>query len=116
MVWQAFLTRTKELEEMFHQSSSSMTRSQRMERIEDLLEQRQALLSKLPQPSTDEEKAIVQEVKKRDLVINQKMEFLLMDLKNQMRNNKKQKSSKQRYINPYQSVSTYDGMYLDHKK
>ncbi|MBN8235330.1 flagellar protein FliT [Halobacillus kuroshimensis] len=115
MVWQTFLTLTKELEEMVHQPSSQ-TRSQRMEHINDLLEKRQKLLSKLPQPSTDEEKAIVQEVKKRDLVINQKMEFLLMDLKNQMRNNKKQKSSKQRYINPYQSVSTYDGMYLDHKK
>ncbi|KHE67542.1 flagellar protein FliT [Halobacillus sp. BBL2006] len=114
--WQEFLTLTKELDEVIHQPVSEKNRANVLDRVDVLLDKRQALMGELTQPTSDQERAVIEEVKKRDLKINQKLEFLFTDLKKDMRNNKKQKSSKQRYTNPYQSVSNYDGMFFDHKK
>ncbi|MBA2175573.1 flagellar protein FliT [Halobacillus locisalis] len=111
--WQQFLTITTKLDEIVH--SPTEKRSHVVEEVERLLEEREAIMYELPQP-TEAEKPLLEEVKKRDLKINQKLEFLFNDLKRDMRNNKKQKASKKQYTNPYQNVSSYDGMFLDSKK
>ncbi|CDQ19216.1 flagellar protein FliT [Halobacillus karajensis] len=113
--WQEFLRITAALDEVVHQPVSDHNRASVIENIDKLLETRANLLPKLKTPSKEEE-TLVKEVKQRDLKINQKLELLFDRLKRDMRNNKKQKSSKQRYVNPYQSVSSYDGIYVDHKK
>ncbi|GEN54424.1 flagellar protein FliT [Halobacillus faecis] len=113
--WADFLSITKELDELVHRPIHEKNRASIVEQVEGLLDQRETMLRDLTQP-VDEEKVMVQEVLQRDLRINQKLEFLFSGLKRDMRNMKKQKSSKQRYINPYQSVSGYDGTYVDHKK
>lgn len=110
--WQQFLTITKELDELVH---SKEKRSDVVSHLERLLDQRETMMRELEQP-TEEEKPLLEEIKKRDLKINQKLEFLFNDLKRDMRNNKKQKASKKQYTNPYQNVSSYDGMFLDSKK
>ncbi|QAS53709.1 flagellar protein FliT [Halobacillus litoralis] len=114
-VWTEFSSITKKLDEVVHQQVTEKNRTALIEEVEVLLDKRASMLENLPEPS-QEEKPLVKEVLQRDLKINQKLEFLFDGLKGDMRNMKKQKSSKQRYINPYQSVSGYDGMYLDHKK
>ncbi|MEC3882769.1 flagellar protein FliT [Halobacillus sp. HZG1] len=113
--WTDFLSITKELDELVHRPIHEKNRAAMVEKVDVLLDKREAMLRDLAQPSP-EEKELVQEVIQRDLKVNQKLEFLFAGLKRDMRNAKKQKSSKQRYVNPYQSVSGYDGMYLDHKK
>ncbi|REJ10188.1 flagellar protein FliT [Halobacillus trueperi] len=114
-VWTEFASITEELDDVVHQPVNEKNRTAFIEEVETLLDKRAAMLEQLSEPS-QEEKPLVKEVQKRDLKINQKLEFLFEGLKRDMRNAKKQKSSKQRYVNPYQSVSGYDGMYLDHKK
>ncbi|MGP4061274.1 flagellar protein FliT [Halobacillus sp. H74] len=114
-VWTEFSSITKKLDEVVHQQVTEKNRTAVIDEVEVLLEKRASMLENLPEPSR-EEKPLVKDVLQRDLKINQKLEFLFDGLKGDMRNMKKQKSSKQRYINPYQSVSGYDGMYLDHKK
>ncbi|WP_079478180.1 flagellar protein FliT [Halobacillus salinus] len=111
--WQQFLHITKELDDLVH--SRTEKRAKIVSKLEHLLNQRQVMMHKLEQPN-EEEKPLLEEVKKRDLKINQKLEFLFHDLKRDMRNNKKQKASKKQYTNPYQNVSSYDGMFLDSKK
>ncbi|MYL70015.1 flagellar protein FliT [Halobacillus litoralis] len=114
-VWTEFASITANLDEVVHQPVHEMNRTAVIEEVETLLNKRGVLLEQLSEPS-QEEKQLVSEVQKRDLKINQQLECLFDGLKRDIRNAKKQKSSKQRYVNPYQSVSGYDGMYLDHKK
>ncbi|WP_281975966.1 flagellar protein FliT [Halobacillus litoralis] len=114
-IWTEFSSITNKLDEVVHQQVTEKNRTAVIDEVEVLLDKRASMLENLPEPS-QEEKPLVKEVLQRDLKINQKLEFLFDGLKDDMRNMKKQKSSKQRYINPYQSVSGYDGMYLDHKK
>ncbi|MGV2621487.1 UNVERIFIED_CONTAM: flagellar protein FliT [Halobacillus marinus] len=114
-VWEQFLTVTKELKHTVEQPVTDQNRAGIIADIQKLLAKRDDLLPHLPQPSQSEQE-LVRAVGNHDLVINQKMEFLFEGLKRDMRNMKKQKKSKQSYTNPYQSISGYDGMYLDHKK
>ncbi|WP_232324889.1 flagellar protein FliT [Halobacillus mangrovi] len=107
---------TTELDKIVHQPISDSNRADLLDRVDVLLDKRQSLMGELTQPSTDEEREMIEKVKRLDVKVNQKLEFLLTDLKRDMRNNKKQKSSNQRYTNPYQNVSSYDGMFFDHKK
>ncbi|WP_406944697.1 flagellar protein FliT [Halobacillus sp. SY10] len=113
--WTDFLSITKELDELVHCPIHEKNRASIVEQVDVLLDKREAMLKDLRKP-THEEKEMVQEAIQRDLKVNQKLEFLFEGLKRDMRNMKKQKASKQRYINPYQSISGYDGTYVDHKK
>ncbi|SFF68087.1 flagellar protein FliT [Halobacillus alkaliphilus] len=115
-VWKQFYDLTQELEEKVHQTVTEKNRGEIVAYVEEILAERSALLHKLPQPESEGERALIADVLQKDIKINQKLEFLFDGLKRDMRNMKKQKSSKQRYANPYQSVSNYDGMYVDHKK
>ncbi|WP_226580589.1 flagellar protein FliT [Halobacillus litoralis] len=114
--WNEFLTVTEELNEVIHQPVTEKNRTDIINRITNLLANREELLEVLPQPEHDEQRAVIQKVKEMDLQINQKLGLIMVDLKKDIRNVKKQPSTKQRYVNPYKSVSTYDGMYVDHKK
>ncbi|MCA1011241.1 flagellar protein FliT [Halobacillus halophilus] len=115
-VWEQFYELTQQLEEKVHQTVTEKNRAEMVAYVEGILAERSALLLKLPQPESEAEREMIAEVLHKDVKINQKLEFLFNGLKRDMRNMKKQKSSKQRYANPYQNVSNYDGMYLDHKK
>jgi len=115
-VWKQFYDLTLQLDEKVHETVTEKNRAEMVAYVEGILAERSALLPKLPQPENEGERALIADVLQKDIKINQKLEFLFEGLKRDMRNMKKQKSSKQRYANPYQSVSNYDGMYVDHKK
>ncbi|MFC7063344.1 flagellar protein FliT [Halobacillus seohaensis] len=115
-IWQQFLSITERLSQKVNQKVTDDNREQVIVDVQQLLDQRSDLINQLPQPETESEKSTVQRVMELDLDINQKLEFLFDGLKGELRNMRKQKSSNQRYTNPYQSVASYDGMFMDRKK
>ena len=48
--------------------------------------------------------------------VQNKMQVIFTDLKTEMKQVKQQKKSNQSYTNPYKSVQTMDGMFMDRKK
>ncbi|WP_101843037.1 flagellar protein FliT [Halobacillus sp. Marseille-P3879] len=114
--WAVFLQYTEELSQQVNQKVKDENRSQVIQEVQRLLEERAKLLKDLPQPADNEEKEMVKQVMRLGLDINQKLEFLFKDLKVEMRHMKQQKSSNQKYTNPYHSVASYDGMFMDRKK
>ncbi|WP_390216766.1 flagellar protein FliT [Halobacillus campisalis] len=116
MVWRQFLTITELLSKEVNRKVTDDNRQEVVQEIQRLLGERSAIIQQLPQPQTNQDKEIVQTVMSLDLDINQKLEFLFNGLKVELRQMRRQKSSTQRYTNPYQSVSSYDGMFLDRKK
>ncbi|MCP3031422.1 flagellar protein FliT [Halobacillus sp. A1] len=116
MGWQHFLTITELLSKEVNRKVTDDNRQEVVQEIQRLLGERSAIIQQLPQPQTNKEKEIVQTVMSLDLDINQKLEFLFNGLKVELRQMRRQKSSTQRYMNPYQSVSSFDGMFMDRKK
>ncbi|SDJ60491.1 hypothetical protein [Salimicrobium halophilum] len=116
MGWQRLLEVNRSLEKEINQKVTSHNRGTMIEKMEELLEERGELLRTLSSPETDEEKAVLNEVREKDLAMQRRLEFLFNELKAEMRNNKKQKKGKQGYTNPYASVATMDGTYVDSKK
>ncbi|MDC3416135.1 flagellar protein FliT [Aquibacillus salsiterrae] len=87
-----------------------------LEQINVLLDEREQQLNIVQPPFSEDE----QEVGEKLLPINQdiqvKMDELFSQIKQDVKSIKTQKRSNQTYTNPYQSLSNYDGMFLDHKK
>ncbi len=115
-VWKQFASITEQLDETVKQKVTDQNRENIIAKIDELLDGREQLLPELTKPQTSSDQAIVDQVLQKEPSINQKLELMLNELKVDMRNMKKQRSSKQRYTNPYKSVSGYDGMFMDHKK
>ncbi|MFD2922582.1 flagellar protein FliT [Halobacillus naozhouensis] len=115
-VWEQFVSITEQLDEIVQQKVTDQNREAMITQIDELLDGREQILPVLTKPQTSREQDIVNQVLQREPTINQRLEHILNELKVDLRNMKKQRSSKQRYTNPYQSVSGYDGMFMDHKK
>ncbi|WP_079527188.1 flagellar protein FliT [Halobacillus hunanensis] len=115
-VWAQFASITQQLDELVQQKVTNQNREAMITQVDELLEGREQLLPELRKPQSSSEQAIVDQVLQREPSINQRLELMLNELKVDLRNMKKQRSSKQRYTNPYKSVSSYDGMFMDHKK
>lgn len=90
-------------------------RDQRIEKIQHLLNERDEALKKVKAPLSAGEKMLVQEAQK----LNEKLVKLLEEEKMSIKEDwdllKKQQQTRQKYINPYQSLAT-DGVYFDKKK
>jgi flagellar protein FliT len=83
--------------------------------VENLLEIRQQLLSDLKGPFSEEEKELGQQIIEFNKVIDEKLDQLKLDVQTDMNKVKKQKTSNEKYVNPYKNVS-FDGMFFDKKK
>ncbi|GAA5415646.1 hypothetical protein Pryu01_00677 [Paraliobacillus ryukyuensis] len=97
-------------------SKNLTEREQTIQKVTESLEKREILLSQIKPPYTDEEKRVGAELIPLEQKIQQRLTLLFNNLKSDMKNVKKQKSSNQKYINPYQSLAHFDGSYLDKKK
>ncbi len=80
------------------------------------LDDRQQLLDKLSGPYSDEEKQQLARILKDDEDMQKMLDRVFQSIQNNMRQAKKQKTSNQQYLNPYQQVATNDGTYWDKKK
>lgn len=107
---------TSELYELSQQPPKATEREEFVEKLTDLLEQRDKLIEGLEGPYTNEERHKGQEVIRMNKAVNERVAIHMKQLKTEIAHMKKRKTSNQKYTNPYQSVSSYDGMFLDKKK
>ncbi|QSS99608.1 flagellar protein FliT [Pontibacillus sp. ALD_SL1] len=107
---------TSELYELAKTPPKATEREAFVEKLTELLEKRDKMIEGLEGPYTDEERQKGQEIIRMNSVVDERVAIHMKQLKTEIAHMKKRKTSNQKYTNPYQSVSTYDGMFLDKKK
>ncbi|WP_067842162.1 flagellin-specific chaperone FliT [Amphibacillus sediminis] len=106
---------TNELATLVDQPVPAKTREDVLAKLDHLLDQRSELLKHVKPPFTDEEQKLGHDILAKDQEIQLRLNHLFLELKHEMRNVKKQKSSTQQYLDPYRHVATHDGSYWDKK-
>ncbi|CQR46408.1 Flagellar protein FliT [Paraliobacillus sp. PM-2] len=107
---------TVELLQVVDQATKVKNREEEMKKVTDLLDQREILLQTIKHPYTEEELAIGKKILPMEQEIGQKMQALFTHLKIDMRTVKKQKTTNQKYSNPYKNLASFDGTFLDKRK
>ncbi|MGP4040722.1 flagellar protein FliT [Gracilibacillus sp. D59] len=114
------MTRLKEITLKLNQTldeiRKSANREERIIEIQKLLNEREDLLKEVKKPYTEEELKVGRELITIDRDIQKKMNQIFEGVKVDVRSVRKQKSSNQKYVNPYQNLATNDGTFLDKKK
>jgi flagellar protein FliT len=85
-----------------------------IERLNELLDQRQAIIIKLPATYSGEEQRIGQMIVKMNETIDPLLMRQFEEIKHNLSIMKQKKEKNVQYANPYQTLST-DGMYFDKK-
>src|SRR5690625_7949150 len=83
---------------------------------DELIEQRGKLLQDIIPPFTEKEKKIGEEIVLFNEHIQKQMHVLFVELKEEMKQVKKQKKSNRTYTNQYEKMGTEYGMFKDSKK
>ncbi len=107
---------TSQLYELVQEEPAAEEREEIIGKVNDLLDKREVLLQDIQGPYSDEEKKFGKEIVHMDLFVQERTNALMKQVKMDIARTKKQKSSNQKYTNPYQNVSNYDGMFMDQKK
>lgn len=107
---------TKQLDSLLDQEIPQEQRADVIEKINQLTEERGRQMVRLEPPFSMDEKQTGEKLIPLDTQINARLEEIFTNLKGEMRTVKKQKTSNSKYVNPYQNLSSLDGMFLDHKK
>jgi len=112
--YQQFYDVTEKLVQLL-QSSAIADRDERITKMNELFDQREALLPSIRQPITDQQK----EMASRILKLNEQLMSLLekekLSIKKDINSLNHRKESTKKYANPYESLRT-DGMYYDKRK
>lgn len=87
-----------------------------IEQLTHFIEKREQVLRKLSPPYSQDEIKIGRKIISLNKTIEQEMNALFTELKQDMKQTKRQRKSTQSYVNPYRSVQTIDGMFMDQKK
>lgn len=104
---------TDELNRLLDQMTAS-NRLELLEKIDEVLNKRQALFDQLDFSSIKNEPVIKQLLSDEQL-IKSKMQQIFHNIKNDLRMINKKRASGESYINPYQSLQV-DGVFFDQKK
>lgn len=107
---------TKQLEQLLSVQVSGKNRESIITELNELVAKRGQLLQQVTPPFTDQEKMIGKEVVALNKKIQKKMNEIFHELKQEMKRINQQKKSTNTYENPYKSMPTLDGMFLDQKK
>ncbi|WP_284139273.1 MULTISPECIES: flagellar protein FliT [unclassified Virgibacillus] len=107
---------TLELKQVLDQHITAKNRPAVIEEVNALIEKRGMMMEMIQHPFSDEDQRIGQELIQLNNLIQQQMQILFDALKSEMKQVKKQKKSNHSYINPYSSVQSFDGMFMDKKK
>lgn len=111
-----FYQLTEQLYHLVSQPLATDARDERIEKITSLLEKREQLLPEIKPPFTSSEGELFQHIQTWDDVITAKFTGLKTQIQQDMIQAKKSKKTTQQYVNPYQNVSTSDGMFYDKRK
>jgi flagellar protein FliT len=85
-----------------------------IERLNELLDQRQTIIDKLPAVYSEEEQQMGKMIVKMNETIDPILTRQLEEIKHNLSLMKKKKEKNTQYANPYQTLSV-DGMYFDKK-
>lgn len=107
---------TEQLFQLVSQPLAKDARDERIEKITSLLDKREQLLPEVQPPFTSSEKELFQKIRSWNDVITAKFAELKAQIQQDMIQTKKSKKTTQQYVNPYQNVSTSDGMFYDKRK
>ena len=83
--------------------------------MNELIDQREAILVNIQKPYTSEEMELGQKVIKLNEFIKVRMKGLYEDIKLDMKQVQKKKEQNYSYIKPYGELKTTDGLYIDNK-
>lgn len=106
---------TKRLYEHLQEGLPEKERDPYIRQIEDLLEQREWLVERLPQTFTNEESRMGKDILWYDHLIQDILVSMFERIRGDVGGIQRQKVTNARYAHPYQSVSA-DGMFLDKRK
>ncbi|GIO26425.1 flagellar protein FliT [Ornithinibacillus bavariensis] len=95
---------------------SANMRQEVIDQINTLLLERGTYMEHASEPFTKEELELGRKLLPINQVIERKMEAIFAEIKDEMKQVKKQKQSNRKYINPYENIHTIDGMFMDKKK
>lgn len=107
---------TRQLYHLLEKPVPPKNRETIISRVNELIEQRGDLLQNIIPPFTHEEKQIGKEIVVMNGHIQNHMHVLFDELKEEMKQVKKQKKSNRIYTNPYEKIGAVDGMFMDSKK
>ncbi|WP_277678759.1 hypothetical protein [Gracilibacillus dipsosauri] len=113
---QKYYQLTKEMLSLLNVPSGSQKRKELIDHITEMIDNRQQWMEQIKAPYTQEEEELGKQTVILDRQLNDKLQQLFQSIKKDMRNNKKQQRSNTKYLNPYQSISTLDGRFMDSKK
>lgn len=107
---------TEQLFQFVSQPLAKEDRDERIDKITSMLEARDQFITDVHPPFTAKEKELFDKIVVWNEVINKQFTDLKQQIQQDMTQLKKKKTSNQQYINPYQGVSTSDGMFYDKRK
>ena len=95
---------------------NDLDRDVKIIKIQELLEQREGFMKRMNPPFSQEE----QELGKQFMELNKKVSLLLtrekITIQKDLNQLKKKKQTATKYSNPYESLSTMDGVFYDRRK
>ena len=105
---------TKDMHAFFQEENVKEDREGVIEKIEHFLSQRDALLPLVPLPLDEQNQRILREIVQHNQVIITKMQHLQSEIKKDLMNLKKRKTTSEGYQQMYQPV-LFDGVFIDKK-
>jgi flagellar protein FliT len=107
---------TEQLFQLVSQPIAKDVRDECIEKITSLLENRDQLLSDVQPPFAKSDQQLFQQIVTWNEIITKRFAEIKQQIQQDMMQLKKTKSSNQQYVNPYQGISTSDGMFYDKRK
>lgn len=107
---------TEEMMELVNQDITAKDRESVIEKLNELLLRREKMIHSISEPYSLEEKQLGERLIPLNESVHKKMKRIFTNLKEEMQQMQKKKSTNQRYVNPYRNVQVMDGMYMDRKK
>ncbi|MDQ0244746.1 flagellar protein FliT [Bacillus fengqiuensis] len=106
---------TKQLYELVQHLPNSEERDSYIERVEELLGQRQQLLPHIQPPFSKEEQKLGQEIVRMNQVIDGQLKKRKEEVSVDIRKLKQKQQKTNKYANPYENLS-FDGTFYDKRK
>lgn len=113
---QALYDTTSELDVLVSQPVTAENREEVVHSLTELLGIRSEQMDELKPPFTNEEKQLGKALLPMNERISKHVQRIFEQLKMDIRMINKQKQSGKKYINPYASMHTFDGRFLDKRK
>lgn len=115
---QQILKQSTELYSFLESPTKGENRTQYIERINTLLDERGILIEQLTERNFvfDATNATHRMIAELNKAIDQRLSKVLLDIKVDLKNLQVSKKNEQQYVTPYSNVQVMDGMYYDKKK